>query len=238
MHTRHLAWEGCFNARDLGGLPAAGGTWTRRGALVRSDALDRLTAPGWDALAAHGVRTILDLRNDDERRDDVSPRPPGLTTIHLPLDGVEDRAFWDEWDSGPGFGTPLYYRPHLERFPARSVGVLEAIARAPEGGVVFHCQGGRDRTGLVTMLILILAGVAHDVIADDYALSEARLSVAYAARGEPDQGPELAAYLAELGTTAREVLLSTLRNLEASAYLARAGLREGDRDALRARLVG
>jgi hypothetical protein len=43
---RHLDWDGCFNVRDLGGLPAAGGRVTRRGAIVRADALDRLTLVG------------------------------------------------------------------------------------------------------------------------------------------------------------------------------------------------
>jgi hypothetical protein len=35
----HLRWEGCFNVRDLGGLPVAGGGRIRPGALVRADAV-------------------------------------------------------------------------------------------------------------------------------------------------------------------------------------------------------
>lgn len=72
---RHLSWDGCFNARDLGGLPAGSGA-TRWGAVVRADALDGLTSAGWAALAAHGVRTIIDLRNDDERAR------PGGVVVH------------------------------------------------------------------------------------------------------------------------------------------------------------
>jgi protein-tyrosine phosphatase len=117
MHDdRHLDWEGCSNVRDLGGMLAAGGRRTRRGALVRADALDRLTAAGWAALEDHGVRTVIDLRNDDERGSDAAPRPARVETVHLPHDAVEDREFWDVWSSGPQYGTPLYYGPHLERF--------------------------------------------------------------------------------------------------------------------------
>jgi hypothetical protein len=151
---RHLGWEGCFNVRDLGGLRTTDGRDTRWGRVVRADGLDGLTADGWAALSAHGVRTVIDLRNDDELGADAAPRPASVRTIHLPLDASKDREFWDIWDSGPQFGTPLYYRPHLERFPERSAAVLSAIARAEPGGVAFHCGGGRDRAGQVSMLLL------------------------------------------------------------------------------------
>ena len=82
---RHLDWEGCRNVRDLGGL---GGI--RRGALVRADALQQLTAGGWAALGAHGVRTVIDLRNPDEIGEDAAPRPAGLDTIQIPLDVMVD----------------------------------------------------------------------------------------------------------------------------------------------------
>lgn len=144
---RHLDWDGCFNVRDLGGLPTAGGATTRWGAVVRADALSGLTSAGWAALVEHGVRTVVDLRDDDELADDAVPRPRGVTTIHVALDGNEDRDFWDAWDCGPQFGTPLYYLPHLTRMPDRSVAVLTAIARAGPGGVAFHCGAGRDRAG-------------------------------------------------------------------------------------------
>ena len=121
---RHLDWEGCFNVRDLGGLRTADGRETRWGSVVRADNLGGLTAGGWAALTEHGVRTVIDLRNDDELGPDVAPRPESVTTVHLPLDAAEERDFWDVWDSGPQFATPLYYGPHLERFPERTAAVI------------------------------------------------------------------------------------------------------------------
>jgi protein-tyrosine phosphatase len=234
---RHLEWEGCFNARDLGGLPVAGGGATRWGAVVRSDALDGLTAAGWAALVAHGVCTVLDLRNPDELGPDAAPRPAGLITRHLPLDATEDREFWDVWEHGPQFGTPLYYGPHLERFPERSAAVIAAIAEAPPGGVVFHCGGGRDRAGQIALLVLALAGVPPGAIAADYALSAERLPARYAAHGEPDQGPLLAAYLAERGTTAPELVAELVAGLDVRARLRAGGLTDAQLDAVRHRLV-
>src|SRR3954449_9500581 len=207
---RHLDWEGCANARDLGGMPTLDGRRTRRGAVVRADALDHLTAAGWAALWAHGVRTVVDLRNDDELTDDLSPRPAALTTVHAPLDGVDDTEFWDVWAAGPQFGTPLYYGPHLERMPGRGARAVAAIARARPGGVVFHCGLGRDRTGLVSMLVLALAGVAPADIAADYELSSARVAPVLARMGREDDSEALARFLAGRGTTGAGAIVATL----------------------------
>ena len=236
--VRHLTWEGCFNVRDLGGLRTLDGRVTLTGRVVRADALDRLTAAGWAALMTYGVRTVIDLRNEDELRGDAAPRPAAVTTLRLALDGSDDREFWDAWDGGPQFGTPLYYRPHLERMPGRSAAVLAAIAAAEPGGVVFHCGSGRDRAGQIAMLLLALAGVSPDEIAADYALSAARLTARAAALGEEDQEPVLSAYLAERGTTAARAVVSTLDELgDVRALLIEGGLTERDVAGLRRRLL-
>jgi hypothetical protein len=199
--------------------------------------LDLLSAAGWSALWDHGVRTIIDLRNDDERGSDRAPRPAGLTTVNLPLDVSENRDFWNVWASGPQFGTPLYYLPHLERFPERSVAVLQTIAHAAPGGVLFHCGSGRDRVGQVAMLVLHLLDVPPETVAADYELSAARLPRRFEALGQPDQGPEIAAYLAERGTNAGEVIVEMLAASDVRRMLERAGLKDGDLEALRARAL-
>lgn len=238
QRERQLSWEGCFNVRDLGGLPAADGRSTRWAAVIRADALDGLSASGWRSAWDHGVRTVVDLRNDAERGEDRAPRPPGLTTIHIPLDVSEDREFWKLWATGPQFGTPLYYGPHLERFPDRSVAVVKAIAHAPAGGVVFHCGGGRDRAGQIAILLLALVGVPTEEIAADYCLSTECLRVRYASRGEPDQGIEIDAFLASRGETAGDLVVRLLREIDVPAHLQGAGLTDADVDALRRRLLG
>jgi protein-tyrosine phosphatase len=207
------------NARDLGGLPTVDGGVTRRGALIRSEAVDRLTPAGWRALREHGVRTIIDLREDDERSapDDGAARRDGVYTIHIPLDRIaDDPEFWEDWMHGPQFGTPLYYAPFLERFPERIEQVLDAIERARPGGVLFHCVGGRDRTGLVAVAALGAVGVAPEAIADDYTRGAERAHT---------HDPVMEQYLAERGTSARELAME---------LAARPG---HERPALRARLV-
>ena len=207
---RHLHWEGCSNVRDLGGL---GGI--RRGALVRADSLQQLTAAGWAALEDHGVRTVVDLRNPDEIAEDTAPRPPGLTTVRFPLDGMEDTEFWDDWLHRPEFGTPHYYGPWLERFPDRASSALAAIARAEPGGVAYHCGIGRDRTGLITMLLLATLEVPAPLAADDYALS-AEIEDFWETRDE----------------TPAEVFAAVMAHVDPADYLA-----EADRTALSARAL-
>jgi hypothetical protein len=221
LPARRLDWDGCRNVRDLGGLPTADGRATRFGAVVRADSPDRLTAAGWEALREYGIRTIVDLRNEGEYGQDHP-----VETVRLPLDGVdEDPEFWERWGSGPQFGTPLYYRPHLDRFPERSARVVAAIASAPAGGVLVNCVGGRDRTGQITMLLLALAGVPPDVIAADYDLS-----------GPADEDVER--FLAGRGTSAADLIVATLAELDVEACLLDAGLSEIGLAALRERLVG
>ena len=234
---RHLLWDGCANVRDLGGMRTQDGYETCPRAVIRADGLDRLTARGWSALVAYGVRTVIDLRNEDERGPDAAPRPDELRTIHLPLDGVEDREFWDVWERGPQYGTPLYYAPHLARLPHLSARVIVAIAQAPAGGVVIHCGEGRDRTGQISMLLLALVGVAGADIADDYMLSHERLRVCYRDRGEVDQAVAIETHLGERGTGTREVVLTTLAGLDIESVLLGGGLERSHIEAVRARLL-
>jgi hypothetical protein len=235
--SRDLDWDGCYNVRDLGGIETLDGARIRWGAAVRADSLHKLSSDGWAALVQHGVRTVIDLRNDFECAPDVAARPQEVITVHVALDGFEDREFWDPIVAGPQFGTPIYYRSHLERMPERSAAVLGAFARARPGGVAFHCVGGRDRSGQITILLLALAGVGADAIIADYELSDERLAPMWRANGGPDEAAVNARFLAEQGTSAGELIASLLHSLEIERTLSAAGLTDGDVRALRARLL-
>jgi protein-tyrosine phosphatase len=254
---RTITWEGFFNARDLGGLPAADGRMTRFGAFVRSADLRFVTDHGWQQAHAAGMRTVLDLRNNDEVAPSGEARlaervsgsgqfrapaagsiaPPGMDRLHVPLDDVADTEFWAEIARMRVDGTPLYMRPFLERKADRCGAVISALAASAPGGVIYHCGAGRDRTGLITLLLLSLAGVEPDAIADDYELSADALRPLFAAMGQEDQGPGLAALLDEHGTTARAAVHATLDGLYAEDYLLAAGVPGADIQAVRRRLV-
>ena len=226
---------GLLEHPDLGGLLAADGRPLRRGAVVRGDSANRLTATGWSALWAHGVRTIVDLRDVGERTVDAAPRSADLTTVELPLEDRTDTAFWERWR--PLSGTSLYYRAFLERWPKRFAGVFAAIAEAGPGGVLVHCAAGRDRTGLVTLLLLALVGVEPHEIAADYVLSAERLRVRWVLEGRDDEDLAAQALLSKANASARSAILATLDRLDAAAYLRAGGLRADQGAAIRARLL-
>jgi len=236
---RTLDWDGIYNARDLGGLPTLDGGRTRWRALVRADHPNRLSERGWAELEAYGVRTVVDLRNDAEVEDDVVPRPVRTTTVRAAIDDVEDTEFWTFCHENDLDGSPLYYRRFLELKPERCAQALTAIARAdPDGAVLFHCVGGRDRTGLVAVLLLALAGVTPEAIIGDYELSNQRLPRMWSQRGMEDQRPLIADALARRKTSAAALLEALLDSLEPEAYLLDAGVAAGDVAALRRRLIG
>ena len=102
--------------------------------------------------------------------------------------------------------------------------------------MLFHCVGGRDRTGLIALLLLTLAGVTPEEIAADHALSDERVAAVYAQRGikaDADLEPLLAAQ----GTSGRDVVVS-VAELEIEQRLRDGGLRDDEVAGIRARLVG
>ncbi len=197
MTERRLDWPDLRNARDLGGLPIAGGRETRPGVVVRSDTLRQLTPAGWEAVEAFGIRTILDLRFQFEvdANEPLDAGPGGLSralssaapdgagiragvrTELVSILGEPDPTLGEHFDRiskaqpDEAGSTRAVYLEMLRLFRPHFVTAVATIARAEDGGVLVHCHAGKDRTGLVVALVLGVVGVPSDVIAADYALS-------------------------------------------------------------------
>lgn len=244
MNDRAVSWEGAVNARDLGGLPTRAGV-TKTGRIFRMGRPEWLTDDGWQQAYNDGVRTIVDLRNAEERHR--RPSDPhvsdavlaGFAVIHTPTEDPSDAEFLRL--CAPVLGSPECYRDNLRLWPEKFAAVFRAIASA-EGAVVLHCAAGRDRTGMVTMLMLSLAGAAPEVIADDYeqavrAFDEhARLVLQ---PQEPLPGWELrtADELDRWVVHTRGELVKALDGFDVAAYLLDAGLTSCELAFLRTRLT-
>ena len=226
-----LSWDGCVNVRDLGGLGLV-----RPGAVVRMEAPKRLSEAGWAAAWAHGVRTVVDLRDDDEREPDQAPRPTGITTVHVPLDPV-GTPFYGKWKEIDHLASPLYFPAMLAEHPQPVIAAVRAVANAAPGCVVFHCAGGKDRTGLLALVLLTLAGAAPAEIIADYLLSYDRMKQRYDEMGARDQLTAVRELLATRDTTIEASLTSTIAALPMPGFLLENGLPAAELAALRTRLT-
>jgi protein-tyrosine phosphatase len=155
---------GTYNFRDLGGLPATGGT-TRPGRLLRSDALTGLADDGFEALLELGVRTAVDLREPKERRHDPPTLADGTVIHHQPI-------FANAFELNDHAGLPEIYAGMLEHCGDRIAGVIRLLAEPDALPAVIFCSAGKDRTGLVAALTLSALGVPDELVAEEYARTE------------------------------------------------------------------
>ena len=241
MPTRRLECEGCLNVRDVGGYPTTDGAMTRWGALLRADNLCQLTPAGQDTLLASGVGTIIDVRLPSEAA--ASPHPFGPASPHAARILYRNLPMRDEHDDTLGAALRAR-RPEdrtlnalvLDHCAPGIIAILRAVADAPPGGVLIHCNIGRDRTGVLVGLILALADVPDATIADDYALSDDYLEPLFAARARAARVDTLPS--ARLGPELMLVMLQHLNDVHrgARAYCLAAGLIPAEITHLRARV--
>jgi len=234
---RALRWESLLNARDLGGLQAAHGR-VRPGAIVRSDALYRLNDAGRAALVAHRIRTVIDMRATREVAANSYDfgATSGVTRHHIPQQSEE------MWESVKYRDRVAFDLTMLELARSRFATIAQAIASAPPGGVLIHCEVGKDRTGLMTMLLLDLVGAPADVIAADYGLTATGLAALFADLIAKAEGNERRARLQEEALCRAEVMASIhvgfrAKHGDAEMYLRLGGITQAAIDAIRARML-
>ncbi len=170
---RAIAFSTVFNFRDLGGLPTAEGRKVKRGKVFRSDNLGRLHERDSAAFAALGIRRVIDLRRVGEVA--TMGRVPEWTRAAWHHHHLE-HEMWDHSTYTEQIGVARWladrYRDLLESGAADIARVVTLLSDVDEGPTVVHCVAGKDRTGLVSALVLSLLDVTDDEIANDYALTE------------------------------------------------------------------
>ena len=190
-------------------------------------------------------------RPADERGVGGGPtgRAAGGRAAHpVPGDGPSD---WPEIEreleavvkAAPDVATATrdVYLVFLEHYAQNVAAAVRAVADAPEGGVVIHCAGGKDRTGLVTAFLLHLAGVATEEIARDYALSEERLRARHDKWIEEAETEEERERLKRMAQTPADSIKGVFSELErrygsVEGYLRHGGLTNDELARARARL--
>jgi protein-tyrosine phosphatase len=172
---RRIPLEGCLNFRDLGGYPTADGRAVRWRQVFRSDALHLVT----DADLAHlrdeiRLREVIDLRSSAEvRSEGQGPLAQGDVRFHhVPLFDGEVREEDRERVAQITLADRYVFMAELAGDRIARVVTLLAEAEAP---AVFHCAAGKDRTGVISAIVLGLLGVPDEVIVADYAATRENL---------------------------------------------------------------
>lgn len=209
------------NLRDVGGLAVAGGRLAER-RLFRSAAPLRDDPAIAEGVRRLGVETIIDLREPRER--ELSPRVwnrGGLRVEHVPIfEGMLWQTAFADLDE--------LYDIMLDRHTGAIVEAVETVAAAVDAPVLVHCTAGKDRTGIVTGVLLDVLGAERDDVLGDYELSQHLLGEEYLR--DLFQGTVIDALPGSTAHRAvsspRELLQDALARIDASYGGAEALLRE------------
>ncbi|MFJ2750102.1 tyrosine-protein phosphatase [Streptomyces sp. NPDC087297] len=174
LADRLIRLDGTANFRDAGGYRTSTGQWVRMGEIYRSDALDKLTENDLAKLQRLRIKTVFDLRMEDERTKDADKVPAGATYVvadvfagsgsFQAMPRTSDEAVKAMVDaeramvSGAG-GKKAYTQ------------VFEGIERDRSRSVLFHCTAGKDRTGWANAALLTALGVPRATVEADYLAS-------------------------------------------------------------------
>jgi protein-tyrosine phosphatase len=173
--------EGCPNLRDLGGYATEDGRHVRWGLVYRASNLSRLTEKGIGQIERLGIRAIYDLRTEAEARKLPSrfPRSSAAVTVTLPIQHAEfePTLVFDRIKKGDfAWISEKFmlqgYIETLERYPHVWHRIFHDLLQPRNRPLLFHCTGGKDRTGVAAALLLFALGLPAETVVADYGLSD------------------------------------------------------------------
>ncbi len=169
---RQVVLDGCVNFRDLGGYLTVDGRRTRWRRLFRADGLSRLSPSDREVLAGFELATVIDLRTRDEAETRGSFPVDHLPVNYLGLplmDVLPTETELPSWHQSSYVASR--YLEMVTASGATLAAAIDALAADEALPAVVHCSAGKDRTGVVSALVLAFLGVPDETIVVDYARS-------------------------------------------------------------------
>ena len=126
---------------------------------IRSDVPDRITRQEMQWLIDNGITTIIDLRTDAESREKPCPLAPDSRFRYqcLPVTGGNRVP-----------ATPADVpESYITMADPQMAHIIRTILRAPDN-VLYFCNAGKDRTGVVSAILLRHLGYPDGYIVEDY----------------------------------------------------------------------
>ena len=171
---KNIKLKGAKNVRDLGNIEAEDGK-IRNHKILRGDSLDKLTKSDVELLIRkYNLKNIIDLRSTQEKRERPDIYCPQLNYIEIPIfdrrtPGITHEKGYNNGQSHIDM-TNLYKEVLTGEYLKSVSRVIKKIMKLSEedGSVLYHCSVGKDRTGIITAIILAILGVDGEDIVDDY----------------------------------------------------------------------
>ena len=162
-HYKRLALKNIVNCRDLGGYPC-GNDVTKFGRFLRCGIPNTPTQDDLVEIIKYGVTTVIDLRGDWEAEnspsvfkfiDGIDYHHICLLELNVATQSSSVRTLEDS------------YKYSIDNYKENFAKAINTIADAKKGCILFHCFFGKDRTGLLSAMLLHIAGaMPEDIIAD------------------------------------------------------------------------
>lgn len=175
--SKYIAVPGLNNTRDLGGMRTNDGRVIKPNMLYRCAKLNGLKDPDW---FAKNVGIIVDMRSSQEVTETPDPEISGVEHLHLPIFEMQAAGVTHDEESDRKLGAPdpeaalksveaVYARFVSDEFcVAQYRRFIRLLFEPREKAVLWHCAGGKDRTGVGALLIQELLGVGREDIMADY----------------------------------------------------------------------
>lgn len=181
----HIELEGTQNTRDQGGMETVTGQRVRAKKLIRSDKLAGLSDHDIHVLVDElKLRTVIDLRTEVERESSPDPidRMPGVKFVNAPvlagsavgLTHEHDlKSMWNEFQKLKADPLKMMCETYPQLLLSDSAiaafkQIFNVFLTQEDGAILWHCSEGKDRTGITSLLILYVLGVAPATIMEDY----------------------------------------------------------------------
>lgn len=185
--SRYLPLSGAKNLRDLGGYTTVDGRKVRSGVLYRSDALHKLTSRDLQTLKSLRIGLVVDFRAEHEVEREPDKLPDGARLLNLHMEDSSTKVWHEarnEMTKNMKTMDPAEFmiKTNVElatKFTPAYRKFFNELVNANGRPVLFHCAAGKDRTGFAAAVILRVLGVPHQVVMQDYLLTNKYLLSAY-----------------------------------------------------------
>jgi len=178
--SRVVKMEGAVNFRDIGGYKTSDGKEVVKNRIFRAADISRLTDRDLQRMAERYIYNVIDFRGTEESAKAPDRLLPGTDYLLCPagsdsLPTVKDLA---EMLKDKDFLLSMYGTPSMQYYGTRYKPLFRRLLELPntEAGLLYHCTGGRDRTGMATALILYTLKVPMETIEADFVASNIYLA--------------------------------------------------------------